>query len=275
MFGFVICNRETLAKEEIARYQSAYCGLCKALRDRFGQLAGITLTYDMTFLILFLSSLYEPKETFEKLHCVVHPVRSKIALENEFTEYAADMTIAYTYHKLLDDWRDDQSKMKYQAAKRLRSSYREVKCRWPRQCEMIEESLRELHFIESSRESSPDQAVNCNGRLMRELFVYKEDFWSSSLRKFGYELGRFIYLMDAAIDYKKDQKKGSYNPLFRMDKTPEEALDILTMSIGNAAEQFEKLPLVQDENLLKNILYGGVWQQYYAKIQGKGKSDGK
>lgn len=275
MFGFVICNKETLNKEEIARYQGIYCGLCKCLRERFGQLAGMTLTYDMTFLILFLTSLYEPEESIQKFRCAVHPVRSKLALENQFTEYAADMTIALTYHKMLDDWRDDQSKVKYQVAKQLRDSYREVKKRWPRQCEMIEKSLRELHFIENSRESSPDEAVNCSGKMMMELFVYKEDFWSNSLREFGFELGRFIYLMDAAIDYKKDQKKGSYNPLFRMDKTPEEAIDILTMSIGNAAEQFEKLPLIQDENLLKNILYGGVWQQYYAKIQGKGKSDGK
>jgi len=176
---------------------------------------------------------------------------------------------------LLDDWRDDHSKVKYHGAKKLRDSYREVKRRWPRQCEMIESSLRELHFIENSRDTSPDEAVNCNGKLMQELFVYQEDFWSSSLREFGYEFGRFIYLMDAAIDYKKDMKKGSYNPLHRMNKTPEEAMDILTMSIGNAAELFEKLPIIQDENLLKNILYGGVWQQYYAKVQGKGMSDGK
>lgn len=275
MFGFIICNKETLAKEEVARYQAVYCGLCKVLRERYGQMAGMALNYDMTFLILFLSSLYEPEETTEQFRCAVHPVRPKTAIVNRFTEYAADMTMILTYHKCLDDWRDDQNRVKYQCAKQMRESYREIKKRWPRQCEMIEDSLREVHRIENSRESSPDQAVNYSGRMLMELFVYEEDFWSNSLRKFGYELGRFIYLMDAAVDYKKDQKKQSYNPLFRMDKTPEEAKDALTMSIGNAAEQFEKLPLVQDEHLLRNILYGGVWQKYYAKVQRKGESDGK
>ena len=51
-----------------------------------------------------------------------------------------------------------------------------------------------------------------------------------------------------------------------MQKKPEEMEAVLTMAIGNATHQFEKLPLVQDEHLLKNILYGGVWQQYYARI---------
>ena len=105
--------------------------------------------------------------------------------------------------------------------------------------------------------------------MLSELFVYEEDFWSNSLRAFGYELGRFIYLMDAAMDYKKDMKTGNYNPLFEMKKKPEEMEPILGLPLGNAMEVFEKLPLVQDEHLLRNILYGGVWQQYYAKIRGK------
>ena len=80
--------------------------------------------------------------------------------------------------------------------------------------------------------------------------------------------------MDAAMDYKKDMKTGNYNPLFEMKKKPEEMEPILGLPLGNAMEVFEKLPLVQDEHLLRNILYGGVWQQYYAKIRGKEKTDG-
>ena len=89
---------------------------------------------------------------------------------------------------------------------------------------------------------------------------------------FGTELGKFIYLMDAAMDYKKDLKTGNYNPVAEMKKKPEEMEPILGMPLGNAMEIFEKLPLVQDENLLRNILYGGVWQQYYAKMHGKEKA---
>lgn len=80
--------------------------------------------------------------------------------------------------------------------------------------------------------------------------------------------------MDAAMDYQDDQKKNSYNPLFRMHKKPEEMREILAMSIGNVTQIFEKLPLVQDLHLLRNILYAGVWQEYLRKYGGKEQEDG-
>ncbi|MDO4338530.1 MAG: DUF5685 family protein [Eubacteriales bacterium] len=265
MFGYIVCNKEKLAKQEIDRYQSVYCGLCKALERRFGQLSRMSLNYDMTFLILFLSSLYEPPEEEKDFRCAVHPLHMKKATANKYTDYAADMTIALSYYKCLDDWQDEHKHLQRHYAEKIEKNYQDVKARCPRQCKAIETEIARLSEIEKSASSLPDDAVNCFGRLMSELFVYEEDFWSSSLRTFGYELGRFIYLMDATMDYNKDLKKGNYNPLVSMGKNPEEMEDFLTMIIGRAAYQFEKLPLVQDSHLLRNILYGGVWQQYYAR----------
>jgi hypothetical protein len=148
-----------------------------------------------------------------------------------------------------------------------------VKERCPRQCAAIENGITELSKIEKTPDAKPDDAVNCFGRLMAELFVYEEDFWSKNLRSFGYDLGRFIYLMDATMDYEKDKKTGNYNPLNSMDKKPIEMEVSLSMIIADAAKEFEKLPLVQDSHLLRNILYGGVWQQYYARKERKERSD--
>ena len=63
MFGFVVANQQALSPEELQRYRAVYCGLCRALGSRHGATARLTLTYDMTFLILLLNSLYEPEET--------------------------------------------------------------------------------------------------------------------------------------------------------------------------------------------------------------------
>ena len=76
------------------------------------------------------------------------------------------------------------------------------------------------------------------------------------------------------MDYEKDKKKQNYNPLFHMKKHPEEMQEILEIPIGNAVRIFEKLPLLQDVHLMRNILYGGVWQQYFTKYQRKGKNNG-
>lgn len=273
MFGYVVCNKKKLSEEEAARYQNVYCGLCKELEKRFGQLSRMSLNYDMTFLILFLSSLYEPEEEETEFRCKVHPLNKKRSEVNKYTEYAADMTVALSYYKCLDDWQDEHKRLQKQYAEKMRENYRQIKERLPRQCEAIEKEIKKLSEIEKSPSALPDEAINCSGRMMAELFVYKEDFWSNSLRSFGYDLGRFIYLMDASMDYKKDLKSKNYNPLVPMGKKPEEMEGILQMIIGSAAREFEKLPIVQDAGILRNILYGGVWQQYYARYRKEKSND--
>lgn len=276
IFGYVICNKNGLSKEELDRYQNVYCGLCRSLGTQFGQLERMSLSYDMTFVALFLSALYEPEEEIKKIHCPVHPFSKRMASENKYIDYAANMSIALTYYKCLDDWNDEKKRISYELSKYLQKKYEEVQQKYPRQCKSIKESIEKLTEIEKSAESIPDDAVNCNGKLLEELFVYEEDFWSSSLRNFGYELGRFIYLMDAAIDYEEDKKKGNYNPLLRLGISPKDAKPIMMNAIGNASKEFEALPIVQDVHLLRNILYGGVWQKYIIKLSEKEKkSNGK
>jgi hypothetical protein len=272
MFGYVICNKKELSEAEQSRYQDVYCGLCKRLETRHGRLSRMSLNYDMTFLILFLSSLYEPQEYVKEFRCAFHPSHGKNAVYNKFTDYAADMTVALSYYKCLDDWEDERKLLSHGYANGLKSGYGEVKERYPRQCRSIEDGINELGRIEKSGNTLADAAVNCFGRLMSELFVVEEDFWGNSLRSFGFHLGKFIYLMDATLDYEKDRKKGNYNPLGLMGKKPEDMAEPLSIIIGSAADEFEKLPLVQDVNILKNILYGGVWQKYYAKVKGKEQS---
>jgi hypothetical protein len=193
---------------------------------------------------------------------------------NRYTDYAADMTVALAYYKCLDDWQDEHKHLQHQYAKKISESYQKVKKRWPRQCEALEIGIAEMNEIEKSPDSLPDDAINRFGMIMAELFVMEEDFWSNSLRNFGDGLGRFIYLMDATMDYEKDQKTGNYNPLNSMGKKPDEMEELLSMMIGDATREFEKLPVVQDDHLLRNILYGGVWQQYYARTGRKEQSHG-
>ena len=73
MFGFVMADAEALSGEEKERYRSLYCGLCFALRDRYGQLSRACLTYDLTFFVLLANSLHEPAEARGENHCVMHP----------------------------------------------------------------------------------------------------------------------------------------------------------------------------------------------------------
>ncbi len=269
MFGYVICNKEGLEQEEIARYQTFYCALCKTLGNKFGPMERFSLSYEMTFLALFLTALHEPEEASSEFTCLLHPLHKKTYIETKYIDYAADMTIAMAYFKCLDDWEDEHKFTRKKYGEILKKNYKTIQQKYPRQCKAIENGIEDLKKIEKNGASKPDEAVNCSGRMIAEIFVYEEDFWSNSLRTFGYELGRFIYLMDAAMDYKNDLKKGNYNPLIKMQKKPEEMEGIMQMAIGRATEQFEKLPIVQDAHLIRNILYGGVWQHYRLSMKGE------
>lgn len=179
------------------------------------------------------------------------------------------MTIILSYYKCRDDWKDEGKHLQRWYAGMLEKKCGELKKQYPRQWRAVAEGVAGLEEVEKKAARDFDRAINCSGKMLSELFVCEEDFWSDSLRTLGYEIGRFIYLMDAAMDYEKDGKKGSYNPLVYMSKKPKEMKEIMEIPLGNAMRIFEKLPLVQDASLMRHILYGGVWQQYYAKFPGK------
>lgn len=262
MFGFIRVNAAELSGEEMNRYRALYCGLCRTLGKRHGRLSQLALTYDMTYLCLFLSSLYEPEEEQGMLRCLPHPAKPHPYCVNGITDYAADMTIALTWHKCMDDWQDDHKRSRKLMADALKKHYEAVKARWPRQVESIEARMQELSLIEARKEPSLDAAANCFGQLLGEIFVMKDDFWRGALRTFGAALGRYIYLADAACDYDKDAASGSYNPLLLLDMQPEDMREHLKQILGAASVAFEALPLITDEHLLRNVLYSGLWQSY-------------
>ena len=275
MFGYVRPNLTDMTAEEQARYRAHYCGLCHAIGARHGQLARMALTFDLTYLTIFLGSLYEPEEASGEGKCVPHPMKPHSWTRSRVTDYAADMTIALTYHKLLDDWQDDHNLAAKGASAWLKKAYAKVGAAYPRQCEAIERTLRDLAEVEKRRDLSPDAAARCFGELMAELFVMAEDYWANALRAFGYSLGRYIYLLDATCDYDKDAKKSGYNPVILMEKRPEDMRDTLELLLGDASAAFEKLPLIQDEGILRNILYSGVWQGYNEYLHRKDKKMNK
>lgn len=267
MFGFVTANLKELDKAQQQRYGAVYCGICRQIRAGAGQTARLNLSYDMTFLALLLMSLYEPEETGGKVACVLHPCRKRGWTDNQYIRYAADMNVALAYYNCLDDWHDDRSLAAKFMAGRLEEQLPAIAGRYSRQCRAIESCIRQLSDLEKAGCANPDEPAGCFGRLLGELLVYEEDLWSPTLREMGMALGRFIYLADAAVDYKKDLRQGKYNPYIAMGTGQNWPRweDYLILAMGRCTEHFEKLPLVQDKQILDNILYSGVWTNFGRK----------
>ena len=267
MFGFVTASCKELTKEQSDRYGGVYCGICRQIRDSASQGARVGLSYDMAFLALLLTSLYEPEETSGPLHCAAHPFRKRDWVDNEFIRYAADMNVALAYYKAMDDWFDDRNPAAKIMANVFGKTMPSLLKMYPRQCGAIESCIGELSALEADNCPNPDETANTFGRLMGELLVYREDIWSPILRDLGRHLGRFIYLADAAVDYRSDKKKNKYNPFLAMGTGEDWPRweEYLVQAMGRCTHEFEKLPLVQDKALLDNILYSGVWMNYRGK----------
>ena len=270
MFGYVVVNQAELKFREYELYRSYYCGFCRVLKERYGRQGQLTLSYDMTFLILLLTGLYEPQTELTQERCLAHPASRHAMRVNEFTQYAADLNVLLSYYASLDDWTDERSVKGLAAARLLRGGSKRAAALYEKKARCIYDNLNKLHLLEKTRTCDLDRAAGYFGEIMAELFDARGDVWSGPLRRTGFYLGKFIYLLDAYDDLERDQKKGSYNALLPLwekqdaDAFAESCKELLTMMMAQCCRAFELLPICENVAILRNILYSGVWARYEA-----------
>ena len=267
MFGYITADPSQVDDVQRQRYSGCYCGLCRTLQKRHGLLGRMTLTYDMTFVVILLSALYELPTQKGTTRCVIHPVQKQQVRKNAATEYGADMNILLTYYKCRDDWEDEKKAAALGYAKILQGKNKKLSRRYPEKAAKIRQLLHELSAMEQAGEKDIDRMSGCFGRIMEEILAWKPDVWENTLRRMGFYLGKFIYLLDAYDDVEKDVKSGNYNPFsekYKMKGFDGQVQQLLIMMMAQTCIEFEKLPIVQYTDILRNILYSGVWCRFEA-----------
>lgn len=265
MFGYVIPFRDELKVCELKEYQSYYCGLCRCLKDGYGITGQFALNYDMTFLGMLLTALYEPDESVRNIRCIAHPAHRHPAKQSVYLRYAADMDILLAYYKCMDDWNDEHKFVKAGYGKLLHHKGREIRQKYPDKAEDIRINLEKLVRAEKNGCDNIDYVAGCFGNICSAVFVCHNDGWADDLRQMGFFLGKFIYLADAYEDMEKDRENNCYNPFLLIEdgnNTKEKARKILLMMVSEAGKAFERLPVVQNVEILRNIIYSGVWSRF-------------
>lgn len=264
MFGYIIVNKAEMKFKEFDVYHSFYCGICRDLKKKYGALGQLSLSYDMTFLAILLTSLYEPETVKGSCKCIAHPLESHETRNNIFTEYAADMNALFACYKCQDDWEDEKKFRRLIYGKMLEGRTGRLKALYAEKIKKI--NLLMQSFSEAEKDGGDiDVLAGLFGRVMAELVTPREDEWAENLRTLGGFLGKFIYLCDAYEDIETDIKKGTFNPLKAKYQNPdfeEECKTILMMMISECCREFEKLPVLDNAEILRNILYSGVWCRY-------------
>jgi len=268
MFGYVTICKPTLAEADYDTFRAFYCGLCKQI-GKYHQGARLGLSYDMTFLAILLSAVVGKQAKIKKKRCLLHPfAKRNMVCEDIVLSYAAKMSILLQYEKLLDDWKDEKKPYALSAFL-FRRTVRSIQKDFPHQSAVISECLKDLSRAEKENLQDVDMVADRFAKILEALFVpdfIRDEQSRKILSWLGYNLGRWIYLLDAAEDLEKDIKRNSYNPFsakIRESETDQpalyEQLDVtLTFCLANIAAAYDLLSVSDYDAILKNILFDGV-----------------
>jgi hypothetical protein len=241
LFGYVLPERQELKVKEFELFKAYYCGVCKSIAKKYGQIPRLTLNYDTTFLALILESIAGETVSIKSERCIAHPVKKRNVIRNsEIVDYASDMNVLLAYYKLLDNWQDEKSILSGTGMLALKKSYKKIKRKYNEKCDIIRKRLGELTILEKEKCSSIDRAAEPFAKLMEEVLSYdplkQNDNNMKILKWIGYNLGKWIYISDAYDDISKDIKEKSYNPFLCQYNYTGENVDDFKLSIKDKVE---------------------------------------
>lgn len=286
MFGYVQPLKSELKVKELEAFKGYYCGLCKAIKEKYTQPARFMLNYDCAVLSLILSSMSDETPTVKREVCIASPVKKKTVIHSREAEYAAAVNILLGYGKIRDAARDDRKI----SAGALSLLFKRVTKRAARDCpELASEFLQRIKNLSSLEEAGSadlDAVAGEFAHLLGAVFsLAPYGFIDAAAKKalwhLGYNLGRWIYIADAYDDIIKDDKTHSYNVFLQREytnaaelklKLREEAAFNLNFSLAEACNAYELLDIKRDKPLIDNIMYLGLAKKTEDVL--KGETDG-
>ncbi len=268
MLGYVTVDKNELKVREWDVYQAYYCGMCKSIARRVGQLPRMTLSFDCVFLALILGSLSGPQEDIHWEHCIIHPLEKKpVVLGRPAVDYAADVMVVLAYHKCRDDWSDEKKPSALAVRTALAPAYRKIKGCQPEAVSAVEDGLGRLSALEKENCALIDRVSSVFGDILSALFSGYGDHCGVPptekriLAHLGKHLGRWIYMIDALDDYEEDKTAGTYNPLlFRKDGLVGME-DLLYNELAEIAKAYDLLDVRRNRGILENIIFMGLRSQ--------------
>lgn len=280
VFGYVRPPVQDLPPEETERFRRAYCGLCHTLGRRYGPAARFILNYDFTYLAILLSEGEEGEA--RSARCMASPVRKRAYLEPDGAmELAADESVILAYWQARDgvadhDWLHG---LKYRGVSGLlEPAYRKAAALRPGFDETVRRQLALLGELEQENCASMDRAADAFAVLLGSAAHEMDDpVRRRVLEQLLYHLGRWVYLVDAADDLKKDTASGNYNPValrFSLAdgtwtaEARREFSATLDHSIHMMATAFELWDFGVWTPLLETTLYTGLFRVGKAVLDG-------
>lgn len=283
MFGYIRPFKPELKLCEYDLFEAVYCGLCKHLSRSFGRLSSLSLSYDFTFITILSLGLSSEPATFKDCRCTVNPLKKKKCLSScQQLEFCASTAMLMIYYKVKDDLADSPFAGKLKTAPLLpfaAASHKKAAAAYPVMDQIISDAMQKQFQTEKELTSSLDRAADPTAMALAQIceFLSEDADQKRVLYRFGYLLGRYVYLADALDDLEKDQKSLSYNPfLYRFQKEEfslaemkHAAQGAINLTIGEIAPAYELLDIKHYKSILDNIIYLGLHKEIEYILNGK------
>jgi hypothetical protein len=292
MLGYVTTEKQELKMREYEIYRGYYCGVCKSIGKRHGQIPRFALSYDAAFLAMVLASLRDEPDLVTKEHCIIHPIKKNTAIKNEAIDYAADVMLILTWHKLQDDANDEKKVSAKALLTLMKPLYKKLrKARGPL-CDEIKSNLVEMARLEKLKSNNLDQVSETFAKILEAVFLagpsVSDKDTQRVLGRLGYHLGKWIYLMDAWDDLDDNIKTGAYNPLiYRYEYDGVESTESfrerikstcewhLLVCCGEMGKALDLLEIQKNNGIIENIVYLGLLRRTEKALRKEDENNGE
>lgn len=285
MFGYVKTDKPEMKIKEYETYRGLYCSLCKAMGKHFGVLSRLTLSYDITFLVLTRLSFSCTLPSFQGGRCPFNPSKkcNYCCNTEEELKYAAAVSMMMFYFKVRDNISDGSvlkkilmylilpwASLKYKKAKKM---YGEV-------ADIVEECMLRQSETEKKNSDITDEAAHCSAEALGRIAAYNMNDPEGNIYRFGYGIGKWVYLTDAFDDIEKDIKSKSYNVFvnkynLKNTELTEEIKDEITGTINMSSSVFidayENIKTKTMTPIMENIIYEGMHKSLDRILEGENK----
>ncbi|MBQ8029171.1 MAG: hypothetical protein IJ262_07170 [Clostridia bacterium] len=273
MLGYVRVNKPEMKVKEYETYRGIYCSLCKSLKKEYGVISTFILNYDITFLLLVLLSSEKCVPEFKKGRCMFNPNKRCYYCQNggEHFSYAAAVTVIMFYFKVKDNIQDGSFFKRlpmYFVLPYASMLRKKAMKKYPHLYEIISVSMERHIEIEKSGTDSTDRAAHNSAEALGRIFDYNNSGLMSPLYRFGYFVGRWVYLVDAADDLEKDIRRKNFNVFVNRyelkdfsaidDQIRSEIEGTLDFTHNLARDSYEKLDLEILKPIIDNIIYDSM-----------------
>lgn len=267
VFGYLQIQKSELLVREFEAYKSVYCGLCKQMGKDYSFLTRLSLSYDCTFYAMLLMSVSRSCKGFKDGRCTFNPLKKcKFALcESDCYSKASAFSVISVFYKLKDDLADEGFFRRI-LTRLLLLFFSHWQKKAAKKYPEIDKYISEMTSMQSEAEAdtncSVDMAAHPTGHMLANVFALEaeNDTDRRVFYEFGYHLGRWIYLVDAADDIEKDKKKHNFNPFISLKEeyTEERIVSALNQSLARAYDAYNLIDIKDFRGILDNMLLLGL-----------------